>query len=106
MAEPTLAGARLRASEVAQAGAAPSAHTVASYERRWRQAFADFHQTSALPAEPMHVAAFIVARYRAGVSASGLSANLSAIGWFHARRNAPAADVTAVAKPTAGRSPP
>lgn len=100
MAEPTLAGARLRASELALAGAAPSAHTVASYERRWRQwqAFADFHQVTALPAEPMHVAAFVVARYRAGVSASGLSANLSAIGWFHARWDAPVGDVTAVAK--------
>ena len=100
MAEPTLAGARLRSAELALAGAAPSAHTVASYERRWRQwqAFADFHQVSALPAEPMHLAAFVVARHRAGVSASGLSANLSAVGWFHARLDVPVGDVTAVAK--------
>jgi Phage integrase, N-terminal SAM-like domain len=61
-------GARLRADELARAGAAPSAHTVASYERRWRQwqAFADHHGVAALPADPMHVAAFVVARYRAG----------------------------------------
>ena len=100
MAGSTLAGARLRAAELARAGSAPSTHTVASYERRWRQwqAFADFHQVSALPAEPMHVAAFVVARYRAGVSASGLSANLSAVGWFHARLDAPVGDVTEVAK--------
>ncbi len=100
LTEPSLAGARLRAAELARVGAAPSGHTVASYERRWRQwqAFADFHQVSALPAEPMHVAAFVVARYRVGVSASGLSANLSAIGWFHARLDPPVVDVTAVAR--------
>ncbi|MDQ6797906.1 MAG: site-specific integrase, partial [Actinomycetota bacterium] len=68
-------------------GDASSAHTVASYERRWRQwqAFADHHGLVALPADPMHVAAFVVARLRAGVSPSGVAANLSAVGWFHTR---------------------
>ncbi len=78
MTGPSLAGSRLLAAELAQVGAAPSAHTVASYERRWRQwqAFADYHEVAVLPADPTHVAAFVVARYRAGVSASGLGANL------------------------------
>ncbi len=46
----------------------------------------------------MHVAAFAVARFRAGVSASGVSANLSAIGWYHAQLNPPVDDVTGLAK--------
>ncbi|MGH9210552.1 MAG: tyrosine-type recombinase/integrase [Acidimicrobiales bacterium] len=64
-----------------------SASTRVSYERRWRmwEAFADHHGVRALPAEPAHVAAFVVARHEAGVSPSGIAANLSAIGWFHAR---------------------
>lgn len=33
----------------------------------------------------MHVAAFVVARAKAGVSPSGIAANLSAIRWFHGR---------------------
>jgi hypothetical protein len=62
-----------RAQELAEKGGAPSPHTLASYERRWRQwqAFADFHSISALPADPGHVAAFAVARFRAGVTRAG-----------------------------------
>ncbi len=80
---------------LAEAGNAPSSHTVASYERRWRQweAFASHHGVDVLPADEMHVAAFAVARYRAGVSASGVGANLSAIGWFHGRLDPPVDDV-------------
>lgn len=77
-----------------------SAVTRASYERRWRmwQGFADHHGVSALPAEPAHVAAFVVARHEAGVSPSGIAANLSAVGWFHARHQAADADVCGVAR--------
>jgi integrase len=67
-----------------------SMSTRASYERRWRlwAAFADHHGVRALPAEPAHMAAFVVARHEAGVSLSGIAATLSAIGWFHARLDA------------------
>jgi hypothetical protein len=84
-----------RVGELARAGNEPSRHTVASYERRWRQwqQFADHHGISALPADPMHVAAFVVARARAGVSSSGIAANLSAVGWFHARLERPRPEV-------------
>lgn len=67
------------------AARAPSAHTLASYERRWRmwEAFALHHGVPVLPAEPEHVAGFVVARWRAGVSDVALAANLSAVLWFH-----------------------
>lgn len=77
-----------------------SASTRASYERRWRmwEAFADHHRVGALPAEPGHVAAFVVARHDAGVSPSGIAANLSAIGWFHARFEGAEGDVCGLAR--------
>lgn len=92
-----------RAADLAAAGNAKSSHTVASYERRWRQwqAFADHHGLVALPADPMHVAAFVVARVRAGVSPSGVLANLSAVGWFHARLEPPAGGVVDAARSVA-----
>lgn len=64
-----------------------SAGTRSSYGRRWRQweAFAAHHGVDAFPASPDHVEAFVVARHAAGVSASGIAANLSAISWFHCR---------------------
>lgn len=67
------------------AARAPSAHTLASYERRWRmwEAFALHYGVPVLPAAPEHVAAFVVARRRAGVSDAALAANLSAVLWFH-----------------------
>lgn len=73
------------AAELLAAARAPSAHTLASYERRWRmwEAFALHHGVPVLPAEPEHVAAFVVARRRAGVSDAALAANLSAVLWFH-----------------------
>lgn len=85
-----------RAGDLARVGNEPSRHTVASYERRWRQwqQFADHFGISALPADPMHVAAFVVARAKAGVSPSGIAANLSAVGWFHARLDPPQPEVT------------
>lgn len=92
--------AQARAKELAEAGTAPSVHTLASYERRWRQwqAFADHHRVAALPADPVHVAAFVVARYRAGVSASGVAANLAAVAWYHTALDPPVPEVTAEAK--------
>ena len=100
MAQPSVANLRASAGRLADVGDALSPHTLASYERRWRQwqAFADHHSISALPADSVHVAAFAVARYRAGVSASGVSANLSAIGWYHARLDPPVDVVTGLAK--------
>jgi integrase len=67
------------------AASAPSEHTLASYTRRWRmwEAFAVHHGVMPLPADPEHVGAFVVARWRAGVSAAALGAGLSAILWFH-----------------------
>lgn len=100
MAQPSLANLERRARQLADAGNAPSPHTLASYQRRWRQwqAFADHHSISALPADSVHVAAFTVARFRAGVSASGVSSNLSAIGWYHEQVDPPVEDVTGLAK--------
>ncbi len=64
---------------------APSQYTLGSYTRRWRmwEAFAFHHGIPPLPAEPDHVAAFVIARSRAGVGDAALAANLSAILWFH-----------------------
>jgi len=62
------------------------------------QSFADQHSITGLPADAVHVAAFVVARYRAGVSASGLAADLSAIGWCHGQLDPPVEDVTGLAK--------
>lgn len=61
--------------------------TLRSYERRWRmwRDFAHHYGIVALPAEAEHVEAFVVARHDAGVSPSGIGANLSAIAWFHSR---------------------
>lgn len=89
-----------RAGELADVGNEPSRHTVASYERRWRQwqRFADHYDIAALPADAVHVAAFVVARAKAGVSPSGIAANLSAIGWFHARLNRELVGVTETAR--------
>jgi integrase len=89
-----------RAGVLAGVGDEPSRHTVASYERRWRQwqRFAGHHGVGALPADPLHVAAFVVARARAGVSPSGIAANLSAIGWFHGRLDPPRSGVTETAR--------
>lgn len=100
MTQPSLANLERRARQLADAGNAPSPHTLASYERRWRQwqTFADHHSVRALPADSVHIAAFVVARLRAGVSASGISANLSAIGWYHAQLDPPVEDVTGLAK--------
>jgi len=100
VAQPSLAKVERRVRQLADAGNAPSPHTLASYERRWRQwqAFADHHSISALPADSVHVAAFAVARFRGGVSASGVSSNLSAIGWYHAQLDPPVEDVTGLAK--------
>lgn len=95
--------AQARAKELAEAGTAPSVHTLASYERRWRQwqAFADHHRGAALPADPVHVAAFVVARCT-GVSASGVAAKLAAVAWFHTALAPPVPEVTAEAKFTRG----
>ena len=67
-AEGELPGLRIdvlakRAGELARVGNEPSPHTVASHERRWRQwqQFADHFGVSALPADSLHVAAFVVA---------------------------------------------
>lgn len=89
----TVADLLATAAEVAPA-------TRASYERRWRmwQAFADHHGVPALPAEPDHVAAFVVARHEAGLSREGVAANLSAISWFHGRFDPGAEDVAAGAR--------
>ena len=89
----TVADLLAAAAEVAPA-------TRASYERRWRmwQAFADHHGVAALPADPDHVAAFVVARHEAGLSLDGVAANLSAISWFHGRFDPGAEDVTAGAR--------
>ena len=72
------------------AARAPSPHTVKSYMRRWRQwaAFAEFHGVSDLPADPVHVSAFVAARVGAGVSASTVEANLSAVRWVHEQSGA------------------
>lgn len=77
-----------------------SAQTRASYERRWRmwEAFADRHGVRALGASPEHVAAFVVARHEAGVSAGGIAANLSAVSWFHGRLGVGDADVAGSAR--------
>lgn len=74
--------------------------TRASYERRWRmwQAFAGHHGVAVLPADPDHVAAFVVARHGAGLSREGVAANLSAISWFHGRFDPGAEDVAAGAR--------
>jgi site-specific recombinase XerC len=73
------------AAELLAAARAPSAHTLASYGRRWRmwEGFALHHGVPVLPAEPEHVASFVVARWRVGVSEAALAANLSAVLWFH-----------------------
>jgi integrase len=78
---------RLR-DELVGAGRAPSPHTLASYLRRWRQwaMFADSHEVDELPAEPAHVAAFVLARHEAGVGLGTIEANLSAIRWVHEQR--------------------
>ena len=62
-----------------------SAHSLASYERRWRQwvGFAEHFDLNLLPADPVDVAAFVVARHRNSVSSATISANLSAIDWMH-----------------------
>lgn len=64
---------------------APSWHTLSSYERRWRvwEGFARHHEVGVLPANPEHLAAFVLARWRAQVGDAALSANLSAVLWFH-----------------------
>lgn len=64
---------------------APSQHTVDSYLRRWRQwdQFAEHYEVEDLPASPEHVAAFAVSRFSAGVAASTISSNLSAVRWIH-----------------------
>lgn len=100
MAQRSLAKLERRSGQLADAGNAASPHTLASYRRRWRQwqAFADYHCIAALPADSVHVAAFGVARFRAGVSGSGVGANLSAVGWYHARLDPPVEDVTGLAK--------
>lgn len=100
MAQPSLARLERQARHLADVGNALSPHTLASYQRRWRQwqSFADYHSICALPADSVHVAAFAVARYRAGVSAGGIAANLSAIGWYHAQLDPRVDDVTDVAK--------
>jgi len=78
---------RLR-DELVGAGRAPSPHTVASYLRRWRQwaLFAEAYEAGDLPADPGHVAAFVLARHEAGVGAATIEANLSAIRWVHDQR--------------------
>ncbi|MBC7680197.1 MAG: hypothetical protein H7233_14580 [Pseudorhodobacter sp.] len=61
---------------------------MAYYERRWPQWQARSPTSTrfdALPALPTPIAAFVVARYRAGVSASRLSAQ-PADDWFLAAR--------------------
>lgn len=100
MAKPTVGELKQRVGDLAAVGNEPSAHTVASYERRWRQwqAFADHHRVPALPADPMHVAAFVVARSKAGVSPSGIAANLSSVFWFHSRLDPPAGEVVEAAR--------
>jgi integrase len=62
------------------------------------QAFADHHRVSALPADPLDVAAFVVARRDAGVSRDGIAANLSAVAWFHGRSGPGMGDVTAAGR--------
>jgi integrase len=47
------------------------------------EGFALHHGVPVLPADPEHVAAFVVARWRARVSDAALAANLSAVLWFH-----------------------
>ena len=76
--------------------------TRASYERRWRmwRAFAEHHGVAALPAEPEHVAAFVLARHRAGVSQAGIAANLSAVAWFHERAAEGASSITEAGRAT------
>lgn len=88
MVDAALAGLERLRDELVRAGRAPSRHTVASYLRRWRQwmLFADAHDVDALPADPVHVAAFVVARHEAGVGAATIEANLSAIRWVHDQR--------------------
>lgn len=100
MAKPRVGDLQGHAADLAAVGRRPSPHTVASYDRRWRQwtAFADHHGVSQLPADSMHVAAFVVARTKAGLSPSGVAANLSAIAWFHARLEPPHSDVIAAAR--------
>jgi hypothetical protein len=52
---------------------------------------------SVLPADPEHVAAFVVGRFRAGVGVQALSANLSSVRWFHKRADV-SVDVTVGAR--------
>lgn len=85
-------------------------HTLRSYERRWRmwEAFVDHYGISAVPADGRHVAAFVVARHAAGVSPSGIAANLSAVSWFHRRlddRLDPVGDARAVLRVLSKREP-
>jgi integrase len=86
------------------AAKAPSPHTLASYERRWRmwEAFGLHHGVPILPAEPGHVASFVVARWRAGVSYAALAANLSAVLWFHRELSEDLADSCDLAKRVLG----
>lgn len=49
----------------------------------------------------MHVAAFVVARAKSGVSPSGIAANLSAIRWFHGRLDPPRPEVVDPARDVA-----
>lgn len=88
MVDGVLAGLERLRDELVDAGRAPSRHTVASYVRRWRQwaLFADTHDVDDLPADPVHVAAFVLARHEAGVGAATIEANLSAIRWVHGQR--------------------
>jgi integrase len=66
------------------------------------EAFASFHGVCLLPADPDHVAAFVVARFRAGVGVQALSANLSAVRWFHKRTDV-SVDVTVAAREVLNR---
>lgn len=86
--------------DLLRAAAEVAPATRASYERRWRmwQVFAEHHGVAALPADPDHVAAFVVARHEAGLSREGVAANLSAISWFHGRFDPGAEDVAAGAR--------
>ncbi len=61
------------------------------------EAFAGFHGVPILPAVSDHVAAFVVARFHAGVGVPALSANLSSVRWFHKRAGVPG-DVTAAGR--------
>lgn len=65
----------------------------------WR-AFAEHHGVAALPADPQHLAAFVLARHRAGVSQAGIAADLSAVAWFHERAAEGASSVTEAGRAT------